>query len=145
LDVQSRWTIPAIFWTALAAGVLLKGPVILMFVVLGAVTLVVVDRSARWLPTLRPFPGVVWFLLVVLPWFIAITWRSGDRFFAESVGHDLFPKLMQGQESHGAPPEPAPAPSARSWCATGLRHGASVLSSVWTAAFLDCRAPRSAD
>ena len=104
LDVQSRWTIPAIFWTALAAGVLLKGPVILMFVVLGAVTLVVVDRSARWLPTLRPFPGVVWFLLVVLPWFIAITWRSGDRFFAESVGHDLFPKLMQGQESHGAPP-----------------------------------------
>jgi 4-amino-4-deoxy-L-arabinose transferase-like glycosyltransferase len=104
LDAQSRWTIPAIFWTALAAGVLLKGPVILMFVVLGAGTLVAVDRSARWLLALRPFPGVVWFLLLVLPWFVAITWRSGDRFFAESVGHDLFDKLFQGQESHGAPP-----------------------------------------
>jgi 4-amino-4-deoxy-L-arabinose transferase-like glycosyltransferase len=104
LGVQSRWTIPAIFWTALAAGVLLKGPVILMFVALGAGTLVAVDRSARWLIALRPLPGMVWFFVLVLPWFIAIMWRSGDRFFAESVGHDLFGKLLQGQESHGAPP-----------------------------------------
>ncbi len=29
---------------------------------------------------------------------------SGDGFFAESVGQDLFSKLFQGQESHGAPP-----------------------------------------
>ncbi|HEY7300806.1 MAG TPA: glycosyltransferase family 39 protein [Xanthobacteraceae bacterium] len=104
LDVQLRWTIPAVFWTALAAGVLLKGPVILMFVVLGAGTLVAVDRSARWLVSLRPLPGLIWFSVLVLPWFIAITWRSGDRFFAESVGHDLFAKLLHGEESHGAPP-----------------------------------------
>jgi 4-amino-4-deoxy-L-arabinose transferase-like glycosyltransferase len=104
LDAQSRWTIPAVFWTALGTGVLLKGPVILMFVGLAAGTLVIVDRSARWLLALRPLPGVVWFLMLVLPWFIAIIWRSGDRFLAESVGHDLFDKVFQGQESHGAPP-----------------------------------------
>src|SRR5262249_55379685 len=33
------WRLPAIFWTALAAGMLLKGPMILAFVVLTAVTL----------------------------------------------------------------------------------------------------------
>jgi 4-amino-4-deoxy-L-arabinose transferase-like glycosyltransferase len=104
LEVQSGWTIPAIFWTALAGGVLLKGPVILMFVALGAGALVVIDRSARWLLALRPLPGVVWLSLLVLPWFVAIMWRSGDRFFAESIGNDLFAKLFQGQESHGAPP-----------------------------------------
>ena len=104
LEVQSKWTIPAIFWTALAGGVLLKGPVILMFVALGVGALVVIDRSARWLLALRPLPGVVWLSLLVLPWFVAILWRSGDRFFAESIGNDLFAKLFQGQESHGAPP-----------------------------------------
>jgi 4-amino-4-deoxy-L-arabinose transferase-like glycosyltransferase len=30
--------------------------------------------------------------------------KSGDQFFAESLGHDLFAKLGSGQESHGAPP-----------------------------------------
>src|SRR5580765_6661191 len=43
------WTQPAILWTALAAGTLLKGPLVVMFVILAAVTLSVVDRSARWL------------------------------------------------------------------------------------------------
>ena len=104
LEAQPQWTIPAIFWTALAGGVLLKGPVILMFVALGAGALVVMDRSVRWLLALRPLPGMVWLSLLVLPWFAAIMWRSGDRFFAESIGNDLFAKLFQGQESHGGPP-----------------------------------------
>src|ERR1700752_1414011 len=39
----------AIFWTALALGILIKGPLILMIVGLAAVTLVIIDRSARWL------------------------------------------------------------------------------------------------
>jgi 4-amino-4-deoxy-L-arabinose transferase-like glycosyltransferase len=41
---------------------------------------------------------------LVLPWFIAILWRSGDAFLAESLGKDLFAKVASGQESHGAPP-----------------------------------------
>jgi 4-amino-4-deoxy-L-arabinose transferase-like glycosyltransferase len=40
---------PAIFWTALAGGILLKGPLILMFVGLTIGTLAILDRSARWL------------------------------------------------------------------------------------------------
>src|SRR5438045_4190788 len=34
LAARGSWTVPAIFWTALAAGVLVKGPVIVMFVAL---------------------------------------------------------------------------------------------------------------
>ena len=100
----SAWALPAIFWTALAAGVLLKGPVILMFVVLPVATLVVTDRSARWLFALRPLVGMAWFAILVLPWFLAIVGRSGDSFFVESIGHDLLAKVASGQESHGAPP-----------------------------------------
>jgi 4-amino-4-deoxy-L-arabinose transferase-like glycosyltransferase len=104
LQGASAWTVPAIFWTALAASVLLKGPVIPLIVFLTVLTLVIVDRSVRWILALRPIIGVAWFAVLVLPWFVAITMRAGDGFFAESVGQDLVSKLFQGQESHGAPP-----------------------------------------
>src|SRR5665213_1226849 len=97
------WSDPAIFWTALAGGILLKGPLILMFVGLAIVMLAILDRSAAWIWRLRPVLGLVWMLVLVLPWFIAIFWRAGDAFFADSIGGDMLSKLT-AQESHGAPP-----------------------------------------
>jgi 4-amino-4-deoxy-L-arabinose transferase-like glycosyltransferase len=97
------WTWPAIFWTALAGGILLKGPLILMFVVLTVATLAILDRSAAWLWRLRPLWGLMWLLVLVLPWFFAIFWLAGDAFFADSIGGDMLSKLA-AQESHGAPP-----------------------------------------
>jgi 4-amino-4-deoxy-L-arabinose transferase-like glycosyltransferase len=97
------WSWPAIFWTALAGGILLKGPLILMFAALTVVTLAVVDRGAPWLWRLRPLWGLMWMLVLVLPWFVAIYLRAGDAFFANSVGGDMLSKLGS-QESHGAPP-----------------------------------------
>ena len=98
------WVVPATLWTALAAGVLLKGPLILMFVALTAVTLSVVDRSARWLWSLRPIAGFLWMGLLVLPWFTAIVAKSGSNFFVEALGHDMLDKIASSQEAHGAPP-----------------------------------------
>ena len=98
------WTHAVILWTALAVGILLKGPLILMIVGLAALCLAIADRSARWLLRLRPLVGVIWILLLVLPWFVAIMARAGDSFLAESVGQDLLSKVFSGQETHGAPP-----------------------------------------
>jgi 4-amino-4-deoxy-L-arabinose transferase-like glycosyltransferase len=95
---------PAIFWTALAVGILVKGPLILMVVGLAVVTLCILDRSARWLLRLRPVPGLAWMLVLVLPWFVAIMGRAGETFIADSVGRDLLGKIFGGQEYHGAPP-----------------------------------------
>src|SRR4030081_959990 len=97
------WSSPAIFWTALAGGILLKGPLILMFVGLTILVLVILDRSAVWLWRMRPVWGLMWTLVVVLPWFVAIFWRAGDAFFTNSLGGDMLSKLA-AQESHGAPP-----------------------------------------
>ena len=104
LDAARAWTVAAIFWTALAAGVLLKGPLIVMVVALAAIALIVVDRSAGWLLTLKPIAGIIWLAVLVLPWFVAIIGRTGDAFLAESVGQDMLGKVFAGQESHGAPP-----------------------------------------
>ncbi|MGD9924353.1 MAG: ArnT family glycosyltransferase [Pseudorhodoplanes sp.] len=96
--------LPFVFWIALAIGVLLKGPLILMFVGLPIATLVVVDRSASWLKRLRPLIGLPVFLLLVLPWFAAIQMRTGSAFLSDSIGGDMLSKVYSGQEGHGAPP-----------------------------------------
>jgi 4-amino-4-deoxy-L-arabinose transferase-like glycosyltransferase len=102
--VRRTWVLPAIFWTAVAGGILIKGPLILMIAGLTAATLVAYDRNARWLLALRPALGLLFVLLLVLPWFAAIVMKSGGAFFSESVGQDMLSKVASGQESHGAPP-----------------------------------------
>ena len=103
-ELAVGWRLPAILWTAMAAGVLIKGPLILMFVGLTALTLSIADRSGRWLWSLRPLAGFAWLIALVLPWFAAILVKSGGSFIAQSVGEDMLSKVFGGQESHGAPP-----------------------------------------
>jgi 4-amino-4-deoxy-L-arabinose transferase-like glycosyltransferase len=92
------------FWLGLAAGILVKGPLILMFAGICALVLSYRERSARWLLALRPREGVLLTLAIVLPWFVAIAVKSGGAFFAASVGEDMLAKVGSGQEKHGAPP-----------------------------------------
>ncbi len=103
-EAKIGWPLPAIFWTALGVGVMLKGPVILLFVGLAALTLSIADRSGRWLWSLRPAAGLAWMIVLVLPWFVAIMAKSGAGFFEKAVGEDMLSKIFSGQESHGAPP-----------------------------------------
>ena len=103
-EAKIGWGLPAILWTAIAAGIMIKGPLIVMFVVLTALTLSILDRSARWLGRLRPFIGFIWMLLLVTPWFAAIVAKSGMTFFTDAIGHDMLAKVASGQEAHGAPP-----------------------------------------
>jgi 4-amino-4-deoxy-L-arabinose transferase-like glycosyltransferase len=98
------WTMPAILWTALAGGVLIKGPLILMFVGLTALALSIADRSGRWIWRLQPLAGFVWLIVLVLPWFVAIIAKSGDSFFVQAFGQDMLAKVTSNQETHGAPP-----------------------------------------
>src|SRR6202171_3533847 len=98
------WALLTVFWTALAAGILVKGLVIVMIVGLTAATLSIIDRSIRWLQALRPLYGVVWLVVLALPWFIAIYARTGNAFLLDSVVHDTLGKIANSQESHGAPP-----------------------------------------
>jgi 4-amino-4-deoxy-L-arabinose transferase-like glycosyltransferase len=101
---RPSWTLPAVFWTAVAGGILIKGPLILLFVALTVCVLAIVERSAAWLWRLRPVWGLLWTLVLVLPWFVAIFLKAGDTFFADSLGGDMLNKVTSAQESHGAPP-----------------------------------------
>src|SRR5579862_9327149 len=98
------WKLPALFWSALAIGILIKGPVNVMIVGFPALVLSIFERSPRWLLALRPLAGIGWLFLVVLPWFVAIYARVGSAFLAGALGHDMLGKVVGAQESHGAPP-----------------------------------------
>lgn len=94
----------ALFWGALALGTLVKGPIAPGVVALTVLALALVHRRGRWLKALRPAEGFAFFAILVLPWFIAITVRSGMGFWDAALGRDLLGKVAGAQESHGAPP-----------------------------------------
>ncbi len=93
-----------IFWGALAASVLIKGPVGPMVCGLAMLTLALWDRRTGWLAGMKWWWGLVIVLAVVGPWAGAVTVATDGGFWTEAIGADLAPKLAGGQESHGAPP-----------------------------------------
>jgi 4-amino-4-deoxy-L-arabinose transferase-like glycosyltransferase len=94
----------ALFWLALGAGVLIKGPIAPMVIGLTVLAATIVSRQAGWLRALRPLWGVPLLGLVVLPWFVAIGVATHGAFFGEALGGDLGHKLTAGEESHGGFP-----------------------------------------
>jgi 4-amino-4-deoxy-L-arabinose transferase-like glycosyltransferase len=92
------------FWAALALSVMIKGPIgpMVLGLTMGAVSLW--RRDLSWLRPLWRWQGILLFLVLVLPWFIAIVLRSGGGFWQASVGEDLLRKVASGSEGKGAPP-----------------------------------------
>lgn len=98
------WRLAVVFWIVEAAAILLKGPAAPTLALLTVATLSIADHDIRWIKALRPFPGLLLTTVIAAPWFAAIEHATGGRLLAESLGHDLVPKLVGAQESHGAPP-----------------------------------------
>ena len=89
----------AIFWTALAAGVLIKGAAILLIVGFTILALGVLDRSWRWLGRLR-LAGLLWFaVLLAVPLALLLS-RDDEAGFAS----ELLARLLGGFEGHGGLP-----------------------------------------
>lgn len=93
-----------VFWGAVAASILIKGPVGAMVVGLTLLTLMAWERRTAWLGDLKGGWGLVVILAVVGPWAGAVTVATDGEFWSQAIGGDLAPKLVGGHESHGAPP-----------------------------------------
>lgn len=101
---HARWPIAVLFWGALAASVLIKGPVGPLIVSVTAISLWAIERQGKWMLNLRPLSGLVGLIILVAPWFILIWLESDGRFFTASLGRDFWAKVISGQESKGFPP-----------------------------------------
>lgn len=90
-----------LFWAALGCGILIKGPVPLMVVLLTCAALALWDRRAAWMAPLGWLPGPLLSLLIVLPWAIAIGLATDWRFYTAAFTQDLAPKLAGEDHAHG--------------------------------------------
>lgn len=93
-----------VFWTAIGAGLLIKGPIIVAVVVATVAGLWVADRNAAWLRALQPAIGVPIAMACVLPWLIATAMMGQGGVVLASLSEDFLPKILGGQEGHGAWP-----------------------------------------
>jgi 4-amino-4-deoxy-L-arabinose transferase-like glycosyltransferase len=94
-----------VFWAALAAGVLLKGPITPMVAGLAVASLLAWERRRDWLARALDWRGPALAAAIVAPWAFAIALDSGGAFYAQSFGGDIAPKLFLGGDDHqGAPP-----------------------------------------
>jgi 4-amino-4-deoxy-L-arabinose transferase-like glycosyltransferase len=96
--------VKVLFWTGMAISILVKGPIGPMVAALALVALCLWERRARWLADLGWGWGLLAILALVGPWALAITVASDGAFWGASLGGDLAPKLLGGQEGHGEPP-----------------------------------------
>ncbi|ABD54399.1 ArnT family glycosyltransferase [Jannaschia sp. CCS1] len=104
LDIARPWLTPFIFWTALAAGFLLKGPMVALPMIGAIIWIAVQFRRVHWLLRLRPLPGAILFAALTAPWFIAITLVTDGAFWSASLGGDLSDKITADGEHAASPP-----------------------------------------
>lgn len=97
-------TISAGFWVAIGAGVLIKGPIILLVVGMTCAGLAIRGDARKLIAAVRPAFGLAILILTVSPWAVAINAATEGRFFEEALGGDMLAKISTAQESHSGPP-----------------------------------------
>ncbi len=94
-----KW-IALLFWAAIGAGILIKGPVTPAVAALTLGALALWERRFAWMKPLAWWPGPLLAALIVAPWMLAISIATGGGFFIEAIARDMAPKLAGGQEGH---------------------------------------------
>lgn len=99
----ARW-LSWLFWICLSLGVLLKGPIapLVCFLTIGA--LFVWERRYAWARPLLDWVGLSLFVIMTLPWYLAVQIATEGNFMEEAVRVDLGQKLVDAAEGHAGPP-----------------------------------------
>jgi 4-amino-4-deoxy-L-arabinose transferase-like glycosyltransferase len=101
-DGGRTWAI--VFWIAIAAGILVKGPVTPMVAAFTAVGVSAAMGRWRWLLSMRPLIGLVIVLVLVAPWVWAVGERIGWERYLATIGSETFGRGLSPREGHWGPP-----------------------------------------
>jgi len=138
-------------WGAVGLGVLAKGPITPLIVVLAAVSMSVVGRRWKWIGGLRPVVGVVIVSAMVGPWVYLVASRVGLGEYVRIIFDESLGRVGGSKEGHWGPPgmhlvllavlfwpgSMLTLSALRASCARGLARppggvrGSSVLSRAW--------------
>ena len=92
------------FWIALGVSIIIKGPIGPVLAMLSLLSLWAWERNLSWARPLLNWGAITVFILLWLPWGVAMYIVTDGAFYVESLGKDFGGKVVSGQESHGAPP-----------------------------------------
>lgn len=92
------------FWIALGCSIMIKGPIGPILAIFTLASLWGLERNLTWAKPLLNWGAIAVFILIWLPWAIAMFIATEGAFFVESLGEDFGSKVVSGQEDHGAPP-----------------------------------------
>lgn len=95
---------PLLFWAGTAAGILIKGPIILLVSIGTILSLSIINKSWSWIKHLSIFKGLALLALLVAPWLIMIIIKTEGKFLSDSLGHAMLGKVARSDDSHGLPP-----------------------------------------
>ncbi|MCC7390581.1 MAG: glycosyltransferase family 39 protein [Phycisphaerales bacterium] len=93
-----------LLWVFVALGVLTKGPITPMVIVLTAAWLSVFSRNWRWLRATRPVLGVMIVVAAVAPWVWAVARQEGFGEYWSIVYDEVFGRAGGAKEGHWGPP-----------------------------------------
>ena len=91
-------------WLVLGIGFLIKGPISLVVFIFTLSSYVLWNKDINLLKNIRPFWGIICFMIIVLPWVFIIQKTTDGLFFEKAINEDFLPKLLSEQESHGGYP-----------------------------------------
>jgi 4-amino-4-deoxy-L-arabinose transferase-like glycosyltransferase len=94
----------AAFWTALACGIMIKGPVAVIIIGPSLLMLGIWERTVSWMKPLADWRWIGLFLVLAVPWHVAIWFATDGAFFRDAIGEDLAPKLAGTSENDPVPP-----------------------------------------
>lgn len=101
---EGEWFWAIVLWIAVGLGVLTKGPITPMVVVLSALLLSLYSRRWRWLRRTRPILGLAIVLAMVGPWVVAVGQRVGWERYASIVFDEVIGRSGSAREGHWGPP-----------------------------------------
>lgn len=94
-----------LFWACLSIGVLLKGPIAPLVCFSTIAALFIWERQYAWAKPLLFWFGISLFIVMTVPWYVAVQIATQGEFLSEAVRVDLGQKLVDpgGAEGHAGP------------------------------------------
>ncbi len=91
-----------LFWLSLGFSTLIKGPIIVLMVVITIIFIFIFKRRVKWFIDSNPLVGFFIIIIIVMPWFLSIPATEQSSFLNQGLKKDLLDKILGVQESHGA-------------------------------------------
>ncbi|MBX3406104.1 MAG: glycosyltransferase family 39 protein [Phycisphaeraceae bacterium] len=91
-------------WVWFGLGILAKGPITPMIVILTIAALCWHSRSCRWIAGLRPAVGIPIVCAIVAPWVVAVGMQVGWSNYLHTVWDETIGRSAGAKEGHWGPP-----------------------------------------